>query len=158
MKMPRNKQGRVTTAMLLSRIFSTKHVENYMLRNQEHLNLPTLAEHLSELCVAKDIKASAVIKNADMDRFYGGDLFTGKRDNPSRDYVLRLAFGFGLDYEECQQLLTVARHSALYPRVPRDAVIISCLHHKQNYKQAEDLLDEMGFITLNGQERVRSGQ
>lgn len=144
------KQGRVKTAELLQRIFTTRNVRNFIAKNSEHLKLPTLAEHLSELCAKKNIKPREVVKNADIDRIYGAELFSGRRRNPSRDYIIRLAFGYGLNYKECQRLLTVAGKNLLYARVPRDVVIINCLHNKMNFQQAELSLHEMGFSTLGG--------
>ena len=143
-------QGRVPTATLLTRIFSTGNIKNFVFRNQEHLKLPALSEHLAELCAQKGMKPKDVVKNADIDRFYGAEIFSGKRCNPSREYVLRLAFGLGLSYKECQRLLTVAGKSLLYPRVESDAVMIKCLHSGLGYQETEDLLFEMGLPTLKG--------
>ncbi|MCL2020144.1 MAG: hypothetical protein FWG70_10375 [Oscillospiraceae bacterium] len=147
----KSEQGKVPTATLLTRIFSTKNIKSFVFRNKEHLKLPTLAEHLSELCTQKSVKPSDVIKNADMDRFYGAQIFSGKRTNPSREYLIRLAFGLSLSYKECQRLLTVAGKSLLYPRVESDAVIIKCLHSGLCYHEAENLLFEMGLPTLGGE-------
>ena len=144
------KGGKVPTATLLTRIFSTKNIKNFVKRNQEHLKLPTLAEYLAELCDRKGVKPKDVIKNADMDRFYGAEIFSGKRSNPSREYLLRLALGLSLSYDECQRLLTIAGKNLLYPRVQRDAVIIKCLHSGLKYHETEDLLFEMGLPTLGG--------
>ncbi|MCL2083736.1 MAG: helix-turn-helix domain-containing protein [Oscillospiraceae bacterium] len=114
------------------------------------MKLPTLGEHLAELCAQKGVRPKDVVKNADMDRFYGAEIFSGKRCNPSREYVLRLALGLGLTYKECQRLLTVAGKNPLYPRVGSDAVIIKCLHSGLCYQEAENLLFEMGLPTLKG--------
>ena len=155
--MPRktDRQKRVSTAVLLSRIFNTKSIENYIARNREHMTLPTLAGHLEELCRKKGVKPSEAVKNADIDRFYGSKIFSGKRANPHRDYLIRLAIGLTLDYKECQRLLDVARESRLYPRVPRDAVIISCLRDKLTYMQTEERLYENGMTVL-GEEHEKN--
>ncbi|MCL2080275.1 MAG: helix-turn-helix domain-containing protein [Oscillospiraceae bacterium] len=144
----RKSSDKIPTATLLTRIFSTKNIKSFVFRNKEHLKLPTLAEHLSELCAQKGMKPKDVVKNADMDRFYGAEIFSGKRSNPSREYLIRLALGLGISYKECQRLLTVAGKSPLYPRVEGDAVIIKCLHSGLGYQEAEYLLFEMGLPTL----------
>ena len=141
-----------TTSELLVRIFSTKNIKNFLTRNREHLKLPALSEHLAELCAEKGLKPRDAIKNANMDRVYGAEIFSGKRANPSRNYLIRLALGLGLDYEECQQLLTVAGKSGLYPRVPRDALLISCLHNRLDYQQTEEKLYELGMSALGDRE------
>jgi hypothetical protein len=143
-----DEQSKLPTEMILSRIFSTKNVESFITNNKAQLNIPTLAEHLEELCTQKGIKPSEVVKNADIDRFYGAKIFSGKRNNPHRDYIIRLAFGLRLNYEECQRLLVVARESELYPRIPRDALIIRCLHEKLTHQHTQERLYEAGMSIL----------
>ncbi|MCL2036603.1 MAG: hypothetical protein FWG83_04360, partial [Oscillospiraceae bacterium] len=111
------KPTKASTEMLLSEIFTTKSIESFISRNKSDMDVPTLAEYLEELCVQKGIKPRDVIKNCDIDRFYGAKIFSGKRSNPHRDYIIRLAFGLKLGYDECQQLLVVAKESKLYPRI-----------------------------------------
>jgi transcriptional regulator with XRE-family HTH domain len=141
---------KVSTSMLLSRILSTKNIKNFLSRNKGHLKVTPLAEYLAELCALKGLRPRDVVKNADIDRVYGAEIFSGKRTNPSRDYIIRLAFGLELDYDECQQLLRTARKSELYPRVPRDALIISSLHNRQSFQQTETMLYENKMTTLGG--------
>ncbi len=148
-----HKYIKTPTTELLSKITYTKNIKNYIIRNKENFELPTLTEHLKELCDNKEIKPKEVITNADMDRIYGAEIFSGKRQNPSRDYIIRLAFGFGLDYNECQRLLVIAGKSQLYPRVPRDAVIINCLHNSLNFKDTENALYDAELSSLRGKEK-----
>ena len=150
-----NNQKKTPTEMLLSQIFSTKSIESFIGRNRDILRVPTLSEHLEELCSLKGIRPRDVIKGADIDRFYGAKIFSGKRVNPHRDYIIRLAFGLGLEYEECQKLLVVARESKLYPRIPRDAVIIRCLHEKLTCLETQEKLYEIG-MSLLGEDRERN--
>jgi hypothetical protein len=126
-KKPQN-GGEVETADLMARVISEKSITNFLSENKQHLKEPTLANHLSELCAEKGIGPLKVVENARISKLFAKDIFSGKR-NPSRDYVICIAFGFGLNLDECQKLLLVAKRSALYPRIPRDAVIIHCLHN-----------------------------
>jgi hypothetical protein len=139
--------GEIKTAELMSRVISEKSITNFLSDNKQHLHELTLASHLSELCAEKGIRPSKAIENAGISKTFGKDIFSGKR-NPTRDYVIRLAFGFGLNLDECQKLLLAAKRSALYPRIPRDAVIIHCLHNKLTVDQTEDKLYEKGMTTL----------
>ena len=147
--MDNNKQAVVSTDELLSLIIKEENINHFISDNARHLTLPALAEHLEHLCIIKNIKPGDVIKNADIDRVYGAQIFQGKRVNPSRDYLLRIAFGLGLNLEECQKLLDITRESRLYARVPRDAVIINCIHNKKTYHQTEDTLFEMNLPLLS---------
>lgn len=150
-KKPYN-DGEVGTAELMSRLRSEKSVTNFLSDNQKYLKEPVLAGYLSELCAEKGIRPSKAVENAHIAKTFGKDIFSGKR-NPSRDYVIRLAFGFGLDVDECQKLLRVAKHNGLYPRIPRDAVIINCLQNKRSAAQTDDKLYEKGMTTLEGKKR-----
>ena len=146
--MDNKKKTVVSTAELLSLIIKEDNAGVLIPKLAGQMKLPTLTEHLEALCESKQIKPRDVIKNTDMDRVYGAKIFNGKRKNPSRDYLIRLAFGLGLNVEECQRLLDIARESRLYPRVPRDAVIINCIHNKKTYHQTEETLFEMDMPLL----------
>ena len=56
--------------------------------------------------------------------------------------MLKLAFGFGMDYEQTQELLKVARKSLLHPKVKRDMVLVFCLHHHQTLVDTQIALQE----------------
>ena len=90
-----------------------------------------------------------MIKRSDLESSYGHRLFSGTR-NPSRDTVLQLAFGLELDADGAQQLLKVARATALHPRVKRDAVIAYCLHHHKSLPQTQQLLLDNSLPLLGG--------
>ena len=88
-------------------------------------------------------------QSAQLDRVYGHQIFTG-RYHPSRDKVIQLAFGFGLDEAEAQTLLKVARKPELYPKVERDAAILYCLHGGKTLIETQILLSELGLVLLGG--------
>jgi hypothetical protein len=93
-----------------------------------------------------------VIKLASIERTYGHQLFNGTR-KPSRDKVIQLAFGFGLDVDETQELLKIAQKSLLYPKIKRDAVILYCLNNHKSIIQTQSVLETLGVILLGGEER-----
>ena len=78
--------------------------------------LPLFSEYITMLAEERNEKAEAVIRRGEIESSFGHKLFSGTR-NPSRDTVLQLAFGFELNADETQQLLKVARATALHPRV-----------------------------------------
>ena len=112
--------------------------------------LPTFPDHLARLCAEREVARERVIQRAHIERSYGHQLFNGTR-RPSRDKVIQLAFGFGLDVEGAQELLKIARQAPLYPKIPRDIVLLRCLHEKRSVWEAQDALDSMG-LTLLGRE------
>jgi hypothetical protein len=94
-----------------------------------------------------------VIKRANIESSYGHRLFRGSR-NPSRDTVLQLAFGFGMDTAEAQQLLKIARHAALHPKVKRDAIIAFCLENGRTVIEAQNYLYDNDMPLLGGASHV----
>ena len=140
--------GRITTRELWARLFKSPSLES-LLSGEDDYELPALSDYLKGLCEARGEKPEGVINRSGIDRSFGHRVFTGKR-NPSRDTVLQIAFGFGLSTDETQQLLKVARVTALHPKVKRDAVIAFCLHKRWTLVEAQDALHEFGLPLLGG--------
>ena len=131
---------RITTRELWARLFKAPSLES-LLSGEDDFELPSLSDYLIGLCEARGEKPEGVINRSGIDRSFGHRVFSGKR-NPSRDTVLQIAFGFGLSTDETQQLLTVARVTALHPKVKRDAVIAYCLPNGKSLMEAQDALHE----------------
>jgi len=120
--------NRVSTGALLKRLFKTVSIARFIKYFDKHMVYTTFDTYITDLCVEKNIKPQRVIIKADIERTYGYQLFNGRR-KPSRDKVIQLAFGFGMNYDKAQELLKAARKSTLYPKIKRDAVIIYGLEH-----------------------------
>lgn len=136
----------ITTDELLARLFKATQLKD-VLENEDITQPPLFDEYLRQLCRGKGEIAEHVIKRAGIDRTYGHQLFSGRR-KPSRDKVIQLAFGFGLNVEEAQKLLKAARHTALYPKIKRDAAIIYCLARNMEIAGAQDLLADCDLSAL----------
>jgi cyanate lyase len=135
------------TEELLSQLMKSDAIEDFIADNQDQMQVPELHEHLTELCKRKGIAPRDLVRNVDIERVFGHQLLSGRR-NINREYILKLAFGLGLDMAECQRLLTISGNSQLYPRIHRDAVIIYCLSKKYSYEQIQEVLHEMGMNVL----------
>ena len=120
-----------------------------MNRFENEMNPPVFSEYISKLCEIKNIKPSEAIRNADIERTYGSQLFRGIR-KPSRDKVIQLCFGFGLTADEAQELLKAAEKNALYPKIKRDAVILFCLARQMRIYKVQDILAELELPILGG--------
>ena len=138
----------ISTGELWARLFKAPSIGSYL---DEHsgTTLPTFADYIVQLSEERGLKHEAVIAQAGLERSFGYRLFNGTR-KPSRDTVLQLAFGLGLDCDAAQQLLKVAGASALHPKVKRDAVIAYCLHNRRKLMDAQELLYEYGLPLLGG--------
>lgn len=139
----------VSTQELWARLFQASSVDNYLIENRDACNPPAFSSYITELCKVRDKKPEQVIRRGDIENSFGHRLFSGAR-NPSRDSALQLAFGFGLDTDETQQLLKVAHAAPLHPKVKRDAVIAYCLHHHKPLVETQQILADNDLPLLGG--------
>lgn len=137
----------ITTGELLDRFSKATNLKD-IFEDEDIPQLPLFHEYLRELCQSRGEIAERVIKRAGIDRTYGHQLFNGRR-KPSRDKVIQLAFGFGLDVEETQQLLKIARHTFLYPKIKRDAAIIYCLARNMGLAETQNVLADFDLQALS---------
>ena len=73
---------------------------------------------------------------------------SGKK-HPSRDILLKLAFGFPLTVNETNHLLYYGNVGSLYPRFKRDAYIMFALHQKYTVIQTNEYLYAHNERTLS---------
>lgn len=141
-----------STSSLLSRLFKTAELKDFIETFDGAFIKPSLHEHLQRLCAERGLVPEHVIKGCGIDRTYGHQLFSGVRQ-PSRDKVIQLAFGFPLDVEETQKLLKVAGKSPLYPKIKRDAVLLYCLKNRIGFIDAQEALQELSLPLLGKEGR-----
>lgn len=111
------------------------------------VTLSPFHEFIVQMCTDRSETREHVIKRAGINRTYGHQLFNGTR-KPSRDKVIQLAIGFGLDIEQTQQLLKSAQESPLTPRIKRDAAILYCIMHRFDFSEAQKLLTDFDLTCL----------
>ena len=133
---------RLRTDTLMRRIFKAESVEDALRQNAPSMHSEGFCECLNKLCREQNAVPEQVIRRAQIDRSYGHQLFNGTR-KPSRDKVLQLAFGFGLDVEQTQRLLRAAGKSLLYPRLRRDTVILFALGKSMSVFELQELLEQI---------------
>lgn len=142
---------RFSTDELTNGIIRTRDFKRYISNHANSMEEITLTDYLAQLLEAKGMKRADVILKGNLDRTFGYQIFDGKK-SPSRDKVLQLAIGFGLDYQETCELLRVARKTSLYARLKREAVIIYCLSHRLSIMETQYMLTEAG-LTILGMEK-----
>lgn len=140
------------TSTLLRRLFKAPALEKFIESNTAEMALPQFHTYISELCRAAGQVPEQVIRKAAIDRTYGHQLFNGTR-KPSRDKVIQLAFGFGLDVDGTQELLKLAQKNALYPRIKRDAAILYCLNKRLDIQETQSVLQALEQTLLGGEEK-----
>lgn len=108
----------------------------------------TLSELLNRTALERGAKLSDIMKRSGLKKAYFYSLFNGKRTNPTRDILIQLCFGFGMDFEEAQTFLTCTGAAPLYPRIPRDSILIYCFQHAMSLTESDILLLENNELPL----------
>ncbi len=142
----------MATETLRQRLFKAPDFETYVEENAESLIPLQLCDYLTELRRKSGQSVGQIVLRSNIDRTYLHQILNGTR-KPSRDKLIQLAFGFGLDDDSTQELLKVAQMSPLYPRIVRDAAILRCLHDRKRIDEAQELLDKMGLTPLGREDK-----
>ncbi|MBQ3267751.1 MAG: helix-turn-helix transcriptional regulator [Atopobiaceae bacterium] len=108
----------------------------------------SLSDYANELLEARGLRKADVARDSGLEQTYCYQMLSGARTKPSRDYVIKLAFGLHCDLTQAQRLLRRAGHSELWSKKARDAVIIHCIQHGRSRQQTDDELYRLGFATL----------
>ena len=140
----------ISTSTLLRRLFKTPDLEQFIKSDIDEIEIPQFHVYILDLCKAKGWVPEQIIKKAAIDRTYGHQLFNGTR-KPSRDKVIQLAFGFGLNVNDAQKLLKIAQKSPLYPKIKKDAAILYCLNCHKDVLETQSVLQALGQTLLGGE-------
>ena len=124
------KSKKISTSELWAKLFRSASVERYLAGSVDMQELPLFSEYISMLAEERNEKAEAVIRRGEIESSFGHKLFSGTR-NP-------------------QQLLKVARATALHPRVKRDAVIAYCLQYHRTFMETQQLLYDNHLPLIGG--------
>lgn len=133
----------MTTEDLLKKLYKGS-LNDYLDRD---VSMPPFHDYIIQMCLGREETREHVIKRSGINRTYGHQLFNGTR-KPSRDKVIQLAIGFGLDIDQTQQLLKSAQESPLTPRIKRDAAILYCIMHHLDFSEAQKLLVGFHMVAL----------
>lgn len=136
-----------TTSELENEIKSSDSADDYLTQNSEYLLKQSISGALNEALYRADLTISRVIKNSGLTRSHVYHIFNGKRI-PSRDKLIAIAFGLGLDCDEANALLKKCRFAQLYSKDARDAVIMFDLSHNRDIFETNNDLEEKGFEPL----------
>lgn len=138
------------TEQLTNEILSTDDIDEYFEKNEEFLNNISLPSELCRLLEEKGLKKSDVIAASGITVTYGYDLFSGyKNKKPSRNIILALSLAMQLDISQTQRLLKISGNGALYPRIPRDSVIMYAIQNSMTRCETDDLLNKRGMETIS---------
>ena len=131
-----------TTEELMEILKQKKSIHAYFTEEIDELEFASLAKYLELLLNEKGLRKSDVIKRSNMDKNYAYQIFNGNKTHPSRDKMLALAIGMGLN------VLKIAGTCDLYARNPRDSVLIYCLHKGAGLMEVNELLSDYNLDIL----------
>ncbi len=118
-----------------------------ILKNTKEYKGKTFCGFLLECCQKYGIESNELIRVSGISRTYGYQILDGSR-RPGRDKVVEIALGARFSLEDTQQLLKLVGHGILYPKNPRDALLIFCLSNGIGVIQTNEVLDAMAMNLL----------
>ncbi|MBE6991297.1 MAG: hypothetical protein E7430_01790 [Ruminococcaceae bacterium] len=136
------------TDTLFEELKKAKSVSEYLQDNESSMEGREIAEILSSILKEKDLVRKQVAKDGELCLQYTHQIFNGTKTAPSRDIMLCLCVGMGLNLEESQTLLKRCGYAMLYPKKQRDCVIIKGLDSGWSIYQINNELYELGEDTL----------
>ena len=104
--------------------------------------------YLENLLIKYDKKASVVSFDAHLNPSYVGNIINFKKNNPSRDALICIAFALGASEEELQYLLKYTGHAPLYVRRKRDVIIWFGIMKGESLETVNDNLLACGLKPL----------
>ena len=139
-----------TTDELLEQLLASTSVEEYLSYEAGNLEFRQLADYLTALLDEKGMTYAEVCRAGGINGTYGYNIISGDKKRPSRDKVLMLAFGLRCTLAETQRMLRLAGVNELWPRIPRDAIVIRALEEGLTREECDDELYRLGEDTILG--------
>ncbi|CEQ09848.1 Uncharacterised protein [[Clostridium] sordellii] len=142
-----NENETVELMSILKNIDDESYLDEFVKITSTNFSDLSLPNFFQNICKEKGISKSNLIKNAEIDRTYGYQILNGTK-KPSRDKLLKLCISASLDIEESNKALKLGNVGQLYPKNPRDSIIIFGINKKLNLFQIDELLFNRNFDTL----------
>ncbi len=136
-----------TTDELFSELAKAESYSEYIKGNSGELLDMTLAQWLEQYMSDNGYEKKSVIQKSELNEIYAYQLLSGVR-RPSRDKLICLCIGKGMELEDVQKSLRYAGHAELYPRNGKDSVIIFGINNHKSVSQINELLFDNGEDTL----------
>ena len=111
------------------------------------MQVDSLSTYLNQWLITKNLTKADVVRGSNLTKAYVYQIFLGRK-YPSRDKVIAIAFGLDLTTDETQILLKQAGYRELYPRDPRDALLLFAIERKMNIIDTNELLFDHNIEVL----------
>ena len=136
------------TKEMTKQLASAMEYEEFYQSNKHNFNDMTLSEYLLALMEEKNLTTAQVVKTIGMGD-YVYKLVSGRTAHPSRDILIRLAFGMDMNQEEIAKLMRITHFHELDPRDKRDAAILFALQKSFDLDRTNEMLYNLQLKTLD---------
>lgn len=133
-----------TTDELMNILMSKEDLPQYIEENSNEFLQSSLCQYLNQLQTEHGLKKGDIIADALVERSYGYQIFSGRKEMPSRDVLISFALAMKLTLDETQSLLRIAHMAMLYPRVKRDSIILHSIAKHESVIQCNTALESFG--------------
>ena len=103
--------------------------------------------YIIAILAEKGLIIADVQKKSGIDRNYIYQIMDGKK-RPGRDKIIAIALASNMTLAECQRALEIAQEGILYPKNPRDSLIVYAIKKNMSVMDLNYLLDKHGFDIL----------
>ena len=142
--------GEPTTSRLEQTLRSVKDdasVQDYI-RRYTPGNFRTFVEYFNAYAVEKGLEYPGIMKRSGISRNYFYNIVNGDR-NPGRDKIIALCIAAGMNYDETNRALKIAKEGVLYPKDERDARIIIAINNRvTSVMEVNLVLDREGLMPI----------
>ena len=136
-----------STDELFAELAKAESYSEYVENNSGEMLDMTLAQWLEQCLFESGKEKKKVIQKSELNEIYAYQIFSGAR-RPSRDKLICLCVGMGMELEDCQRSLRYAGHAELYPRSGKDSIVIFGINNHKSVSQINELLFDNGEDTL----------
>ena len=126
---------------------NSQNIHNYMEANVDEFDDKNFYSFLSTLISDSGKAKTVIVADSCISEPYLYNLLRGEK-RPTRNSVIKLAFGLELTLETTERLLMLAGYRSFYERHKRDSLLKYAFLSKMDISEADNLLVQYGFSIM----------
>lgn len=132
---------------------ATTEIDGYLARNAESFvaGEKAFCLYMHEMLRRYGKTQQQVFLQADLPERFGYKLLSEEKRTKQRDYIIRICYAMGMTLDETQRALTLYGMAPLYPRIPRDAVLMIAINRCKG-----SILDVDALLVAHGMPALKS--
>lgn len=111
----------------------------------------TFQVYIRDILSKNGITQQKLFIHADIPERYGYKLLSGEKHTKQRDVILRICYAAKMTLEETQRALQKYQMPQLYPKIPRDALIMIMFNERPGM-----IIDVNEMLQKNGMDPLRT--